>query len=251
MSGAEMALPEQLSQHMRVGFWLRVGAWLIDAIAVTVPIQLIVAVLFNLTYGRVQASDGMITTYCTTQLPMSELPRNLSPPPAQDTNYASFCSGTLFGLETARWLALGHSTREGNAIKTTSLIYRLNTENRQITVVTLDGMEVLALVVYLIALENWTGLTLGKRVRGLRVVDRERPNSLGVPFRKALSRNVLIWAGALPLSALGYGYLDGSFIERAAAMALVLSWYVWIAVDFALKRDPIYDRLAGTMLLRT
>ena len=33
--------------------------------------------------------------------------------------------------------------------------------------------------------------------------------------------------------------------------AIVLAWIVWIVVDIVRKRDPIYDRLAGTAVVRT
>ena len=33
-------------------------------------------------------------------------------------------------------------------------------------------------------------------------------------------------------------------------MALLIAWIVWIIVATARKRDPVYDRLAGTSVLR-
>ena len=40
------------------------------------------------------------------------------------------------------------------------------------------------------------------------------------------------------------------WLQSAAALALFVGYYLWIAVDLARKRDPIYDRIAGTAVVR-
>lgn len=46
--------------------------------------------------------------------------------------------------------------------------------------------------------------------------------------------------------------LSPSYIASTAITGMIqLAWLIWIIVSVSNKRDPIYDRIAGTSVLRT
>jgi hypothetical protein len=45
-------------------------------------------------------------------------------------------------------------------------------------------------------------------------------------------------------------WTGGFFAWFMAAGLLGMMWYLWVAIQVARKRDPIYDRIAGTAVLR-
>jgi len=242
----------------RSGCWRRWGAFLVDAVVVTVPFQILVVLLFAMTHGTVQITTGIIFSNCPTRVSLLELPSDLEPSPPEGANYAYICRSSFFGWETARWLTVG---RFSNG-RTIGRNYRLDTNNEVTNAWTLDWIAYLTLFVYLIGLERRYGATLGKWLAGIRVVDTQASDTIGIPLHKAVGRNVLIWAGMLPMLivlfasiTLNHGDLEATFSDSFfrwyfAAGLLTAAWQLWIAIEVARKHDPIYDRIAGTAVLR-
>jgi uncharacterized RDD family membrane protein YckC len=246
----------------RAGFWRRLIAFIIDGIIVSLPIQILVVVLFALTNGAVQTTSGIAFSNCLKTPQLSELPQGLDPPPPTGSNRAVICSTSLFGLETARRLTVSRVTKDGVVTKTFSRTYALDAQGNPRNVISLDSVVFLALFIYLIAMEHRLGATWGKRLLGIRVADIDRPERVGIPLRKAVFRNLLIWACAVPLLVVllismivSHGDLEllmeGSFfIWFAIAAVLALVGCLLVLVQIVRKLDPIYDKIAGTAVLR-
>ena len=253
--------PIELAHKPRAGFWRRLVALIIDAIIVSLPIQILVVVLFALTNGAVQTTSGLAVSHCLT-IPVTELPQGLDPPPPAGANRAVTCSSSFFGLETARSLTVSRVTKEGAVTKTFSRSYALDAQGNPRSAISLDVVAFVALFIYLIALEHRLGATWGKRLLGIRVAEIESPERVGIPLRKAVFRNLLIWAWAIPLLAVllvslivSHGdmelLLEGNFfIWFAVAAVLALAGCLWVLIQIVRKLDPIYDKIAGTAVLR-
>jgi uncharacterized RDD family membrane protein YckC len=278
----------------RAGLWRRAVALLIDSLVVSAVLQVIVAFLFAATSGRIQIGGDLTYTRCAI---VGRLPEGLVPEPTAGTNVGRDCRVHFLFAQTARILEVG-----GGGEEEASRSYRLDRDGRPIEAVTLDWLALLALAVYLVAMEARYGATLGSRVMGIRVVDASASDKAGVPLRKALLRYAAMLIGLVPLLgvALIYFGLNGSLGEFVASLvspgqrielvgahgphaihwrplfvdylaglrdrlpdvpdavgwlldivdALSIGWLIFLAVEIARKRDPLYDRLAGTAVLR-
>jgi hypothetical protein len=81
-------------------------------------------------------------------------------------------------------------------------------------------------------------------------------------LRKAVFRNLLIWVWAVPLLVVllvalivSHGDLEllmegNFFIWLAVAAVLALAGCLWVLIQIVRKLDPIYDKIAGTAVLR-
>jgi hypothetical protein len=99
--------------------------------------------------------------------------------------------------------------------------------------------------------------------RDHRVIDTANPGAAGVPLRKAIVRYLAMMIGAVPAFALliyqraavggsADAMFTGDFFRWFAfAGALGALWVLVLIVQIARKSDPIYDRLAGTAVVRT
>ena len=223
----------------RAGFWRRIGAFLCDAIIITVPLLFVFAGIYAISHGTVQGSA--IFSRCQDARQMSQLLEGLNPPPPAGSNFAQLCVGSNFGLEAGRWLVVGRVTKEGIVTKTISRSYGVDAESRITKVTRLDGLPFLVLFVYLVTLEWRFGATLGKRLLRIRVFDAAHP----VPMLVVILVHLIVYRD--DLEAL---FSTNFFIWFAAAGILGQVWNLWVFVDIVRKRDPIYDKIAGTAALR-
>ncbi|MFE0016874.1 RDD family protein [Mesorhizobium sp. NPDC059054] len=130
-------------------------------------------------------------------------------------------------------------------------------------------IEILLLFAYLVVMETWRGATVGKMLAGIRTIDLSAPDHRPPPFVKALPREFVKAAGFLPslVTSMVFSTLmanvtnaeqlesmmstDGWFFPlQFIAQFLPLIWLAWIAVSLVNNRDPIYDRLSGTAVVR-
>jgi len=242
----------------RAGFWRRWLATLIDAIIVTLPFQILASILFALTAGTVQMESGFFSA-CA---PAGTIPQALDPPPPHDSNFARVCHTSFFGATTGATLTVGRTTKEGVTTTTVSQTYMLDKDGGPINGTSIDGIVGLAFLAYLVVMVWRTGRSLGARVTKVRIVDTENPGASGVPLRKAIIRYLAMAIGAVPAFAIliyRYAIYGGSadavftadffqwFIYAAAFGAL---WVIVLILQIAMKKDPVYDRLAGTAVLR-
>lgn len=242
----------------RAGFWRRWAATLIDTIVVLFPFQVIAAILFVITAGTVQMNSGFFSICEATKT----IPQQLAPPPPHDSNAAKVCRTLFFGATTGAILTVGRVTREGTTTTTVSQSYALDKDGNPTRATSIDGIVWLAFLAFLIAMVWKTGKTVGARIVGTRVVDITRPGTAGVPLGKAIIRYLVMIIGACPAFALLLyrsvtvgGSADVMFTASffqwfMYAGGLGALWVIVLIVQIARKSDPIYDRLAGTAVLR-
>jgi uncharacterized RDD family membrane protein YckC len=231
----------------------------IDGIIISLPFQVIAAVLFAATSGWIQQSSGITFTTC---MESREIPAGLDPPPPTGSNFARECRVLFFGAETARSLQVGRVTREGTTTKAVWRGYMLDRDGHPINGVSVDWLVLIAFVAYLLTMETRTGATLGDRWMHIRVVDALAPGADGVPLRKIIMRYLAMLIGFAPVLAVALVYFAryGLDIEAIAessvftwlglAGILTFGWLVVICVQIARKRDPLYDGIAETAVVR-
>jgi hypothetical protein len=241
----------------RAGVWRRWLAWLIDSIVVVLPFQTLAAVLFAMTAGTVQMDSGFFSI-CA---PVKTVPQSLDPPPPHDPNFARVCRVTFFGATTGVILTVGRVTKEGLTTTSVSQNYRLDSEGKPINGTSIDGIVWLVLLLYLVGMIWKTGRTLGARCLGIRVADAAEPGATAVPLRKVIVRYLAMAIGVAPMiAALVYqrvtkGSADAMFTAdffRWFTFAAIFAglWMIVLIYQIARKTDPVYDRLAGTAVLR-
>ena len=234
----------------------------------TAPFQALVVVLFLSTNGANQLDTGLSAESC---VGLQQIPQGLDPPPPDQSNYANVCSSSLFGLKTARWLDVGRSTQDGIVKRTISQSYRLGADGQARIASSLDWLVDTVFVIYLIAMEWRFGATLSKRLLDIRVVDRKDPERVGIPIHKAIIRFIAMWIAVAPVLAVlqlpafmtglagpeqSAAILAGAFWKAMFNIAFFTTavfgilWGLWVVIDIARKRDPFYDRIANTAVLR-
>jgi uncharacterized RDD family membrane protein YckC len=248
----------------RAGFWRRAFASLLDVITIYVPFQLIISVLFVATAGHIQMSSP-VAFYGECSEPQT-MPDGLMPPPPAGSNFIRDCNIYFLGAQTARILQVGRLNIEGTSAQSVSRSYMLDRDGHLINGVSVDWIAILALIAYLVAMETRTGVTLGSRAMRIRVIDSATPVGPGVPLRKIVLRYLAMLIGILPILVLilAVPLIYGSDLEQLAKF-LASSFFLWVfiggyivgtgwaillIVQVANKRDPLYDRIAGTAVLR-
>lgn len=250
-------------ERPRVGFWRRLLALLIDMAVVLVPLQVLVAVLFAQTNGAVQGTYGIAYNACIEVTISPEGLQQLQPAPPADANAATVCSTYFFGFETARTLTVSKTTQSGNLTTSVYQVYSLGADGfPRDDVFQTDWLALLLFLAYLATLECRTGATVGKGIVNIRVFDAAAPDSVGIPPRKAILRQLAMLLGSVPMlliviaaafSMSEEGLASPNVFVAALFIAGVIgfAWVAWIVISVSKKRDPIYDRLVGTAVFRT
>jgi uncharacterized RDD family membrane protein YckC len=255
----ESAMSSDEIINPRAGFWRRSLAFMIDLVIVSLPFQIIGAILFVATSGWIQQSFGVTFTNCETA---QTVPDGLFPAPPAGANFARQCGVYFFGAETARRLEVGRVTIEGRTGSIVSQSYMLDRHGYPINGVSIDWIVMVVFITYLLAMEVRFGATLGKLAMRIRVVDSAAPDYLGVPLGKIIYRYLVMLTGLLPLIvvALVYFALYGGDIEAVAGSGVftwlmiagvaAIGWGIVLSAQAARKRDPLYDRIAGIAVVR-
>jgi hypothetical protein len=242
----------------RAGFWRRSLATVIDTIVVMVPFQALAAALFAITAGMIQMNSGFYR-FCA---PVEAIPPLLEPAPPHDSNFVNVCRTSFFGATTGALLIVGRSTREGNTTTNVTVSYMLDRNGNPIPGRSINGIFELAFLVYLVGMVWKTGTTVGARILKIRVIDTADPEQSGVPLRKAIVRYLALCIGYVPMFAvLMFQRVFVGSSADAMFTAAFFRWFmyagglaaVWAIVLFfqiVLKKDPVYDRLAGTAAIR-
>ncbi len=240
----------------RAGFWRRFLAFLIDFVIVVVPMQIVVAILFTATSGHVQMTDGLTYRFCS---PVQAIPDLTSPPPAQ-SNAASLCDTYFLGARTARNLIVARVTREGHVTHSVWRSYMVDASGRPIKGLSLTNIPIAILALYMIAMESARGATLGDRALGLRVARSADSGRSRASFWRVTARYLALALGGAPAALTALYFTGGSdpdkidsaglFFWLAASGVFALLWYGTALVQIVRKRDPIFDRIAGTAMLR-
>jgi hypothetical protein len=242
----------------RAGFWRRWLATIIDMIAVMFPFQILAAILFAVTAGTIQMDNGFYRVCAAT----TAIPQQLDPPPPHDPNFASVCRISFFGATTGAFLIVGRTTREGITTKTVTQGYMLDQDGKPVRGTSIDWIVALTFLIYLAGMIWKTGRTLGDRIARVMVIDAAEPGLSGVPLRAVIIRYLAMAIGFMPMFALlAYQSIatDGSadamfgqnfFLPFMFAGGLAFLWCLVLVIQIARKSDPIYDRLAGTAVIK-
>lgn len=229
-------------------------------IAVFVPFQILAAILFAMTAGSVQMNGGVTIRICAN---LSTIPQSLTPAPPHDSNFAQVCRTSLFGIPTGALLTVARVTREGSTTTRVMQTYMLDKQGNVINGLAIDGYVMLAFLVYLVGMIWRSGRTLGDRAVKTKVIDVTAPDVLRVPLRKAITRYLAMAIGVVPVFAIliyhlvvSGGIADAAFTPTffqwiVPASVLAMIWGVILLIQIAMKKDPAYDRLAGTAVVRT
>jgi uncharacterized RDD family membrane protein YckC len=181
---------------------------------------------------------------------IKELPEGLNPPPPADANFMMDCRSLILGLETARRLVVAQVTRtdspgtKGGTFAGAS--YILGPDGRQLNqALSIGWLSYLVFAVYLMLFEHRFGATLGKRLLNIRTISKDNPGRLGIAWRRTIIRTL----GQLAFFIL----LIPDFLPTpigAWAAGFILLWYLWNVIAIDRERDPLYDLLAGTAVVR-
>jgi uncharacterized RDD family membrane protein YckC len=246
---------------LRAGFWRRAIALLLDFVIVCLPFQIAAAALFISTDGKIHETMGLRVLQCG-MLPETDLTRfknsELLPSPPEGANYARRCRISLFGLPTADLLVIGRHTVEqsgpGKLVKDFFVTYPL-TPNGQVTRShNIDWLAQLALITYWLSLQTLFGQTLAMRFMKTRLVVLQRRDARGVPFWRVFLRNFLAALPMFPMAmVLQVGVLFGDVSSQLllAAGGIAIGCGLWVFYDLVWKRDPYFDRYAGTAVIHT
>lgn len=250
----------------RAGFWRRVGALLIDSIVAAillVPIQVLIAVLFLQTNGAVQGNLGLAFLSCE---PVNQLPQTLEPSSPADFTLSVDCTASFFGLNAWRALTVVKSGQGDGTTSMSSWHYSLGPDGRQVDAFDVSWVGALVFLAYLVLMETRRGATIGKQALNIRTVDVQSTSTVGIPLRKAVTRQLAMMIGVIPAFIAAFWWENSLFVDGAdvsemlsagyivttAITSLIqIAWLIWIIVSVSKKRDPIYDRIAGTSVLRT
>ena len=105
-------------------------------------------------------------------------------------------------------------------------------------------------------METQTGATLGSRAMRIRVVDAAAPIEPSVPLRKIVSRYLVMLIGVLLSLAILYGLnlaevaASSLFFWTLIGVVVAIGWIIFLIIPIANKRDPLYDRMASTAVIR-
>jgi len=263
----------------RAGFWRRAIAISLDAliagVVATVVLAIPVGLLFSLDNGMVQfgstslvsgsARDeasgrsyefgfpGISVTTCE-KVALDRLPQGLDPPTGKLAS-AVECRAAALGLVTsARTLRLVAVREENGEEVSYDSTHTLGADGQPRSAWALDDLVYLVLLAYLVVFQWRNGASLGMDALRIRVVDLSDPERHDLPLRRAMIRVVGQFGGVLAaVFLLGRWDFAPSFapwLPAVVAILVLLCYPAWIAVDIARKRDPIYDRIAGTAVVR-
>ena len=254
-SGVDMA-----TDPARAGFWRRFASILIDSIIVMLPLQLLAAALFAMTAGTVQMPSGFLH-YCE-HGGSKHIPEQLRPLAPLESNFIKFCRTSFFGMTTGRTVTVGRTTQEGNLATTVTMSYLQDKDDKVIKGIDIDWVFYFALIIYLVAMISKHGRTLGGRAVRIRVIDAANPRRASGPAAKGRLRYLVMFIGVMPIVAFyAYQYwskggiADAMFTAETAPVlvAAALFGFIWaltLTIQIAKKTDPIYDRAAGTAVIR-
>ncbi len=254
---------ENQNPARRAGFWRRFGSFIADGAIILLPLEVVVAILFAMTDGRIQGQFGLNVLGCQalTQLPPGLQTQITNP------NGAAKCAYGLPGLPTANVLIVSRSEKNGAVTTTVSESFWLDAKGDLAVQAGYDvtWIAVLIFLAYIVACEVRRGRTIGDRVVRTRVVDAAHPEVVGIPFARSILRRVAMMIGAIPaaivLARVFYDRYDAAALAAytatpfyrygmIASAVVCLAWFLLIVISIARKKDPIYDRIARTAVIR-
>jgi uncharacterized RDD family membrane protein YckC len=240
------------------GFWTRLPAQLLDLVAWAFLASLVAVALVRLAPGTFGLATALPQSLSCTEL--TAPPPDITPPAGFSPNLIRHCTKSFLGFPFHHEVVLTEERERGALagewVVTTrrSLTYAVGPDLRPVEdAFELDTVLWLAYLAYVVAAQGLYGATLGKRLLGLRVVDRYgvRPGLAAAALRN-LVLNGPILAGVVLYWLLDWTSFGGVNLRLGLAGALALASLAIVAEVWwtARKGRPsLHDRLAGTRVV--
>ncbi len=217
------------SRPQEATFLRRVLAFVIDCALIAALFAVLCSALFAVSGGTIQGSG--LTGDCT--------PVEIDPDwhtTSSPGDKAQLCASDVLGFTAHRSVSIKNDAD----IRQWFLI---DAQGKRVDALDLNQLEYPLFVAYLIVAASMFGSTFGKRLAGLRIEHRGKAISL---FRCALRELVKLCCFIPLLVSLWLG-------SKAGPLEILPIWLWLIAnlVAVALGRDTLYDRLAGTKVVRS
>lgn len=234
-------------------FWLRLMAAMVDVAAMIVVVHVAAVALYAASAGVLRSSTLVNTAQCQPLRSMSaRVLQGVAIPPTLHPVAAQLCAVSLAGLETARYETVMLQGQDGEVTHSLAFSRPVDRKGEPVAPVILDWVYPLAFILAMSLGEGLFGITLGKRLIGLRVA-AAGGGRLGVG--RALVRNLVIygaWAIVLTtplIVALLRLQLSRSGYIAAVALFGALGWAPLFMLAQASPR-ALYDRWAGAEVVR-
>lgn len=246
------------------GFWRRFGAIAIEIIVVTIATGVLLSVLYAVSDGRIQSSVGGYP-FCDQ---LTVVPEGLDPRPLANPSFVEDCRIALPGLNVGRLLRVGARANDNILAHESMQTYWLDSDGAFLAgVLSLSFLPFINFPLYSIWMEGRSGQTIGKRLLRIRTIDIDKPDSIGVPMAKVFWRQFWLFTltafstlGEItrdwivqPYSESFQEVLDNPLYYVSEGIGLVTGTFLIVIFVVAVvrKRSPLYDRLAGTAVVRT
>ncbi|WP_316195381.1 MULTISPECIES: RDD family protein [unclassified Bradyrhizobium] len=236
------------SKFKRAGIWRRLGALLIDIMAIAIVLQVCALVLFPLTNGRVQFADGVYAISCRK---LEVIPSGVVVPADLKPNTIVDCTHSVFGLPSARMLRLAQVTQTGPFTKDIHIDSMLDADGTPIKGLSL-GIFLLPLLLALRAMFDIRGGTPGRRICRIRLASSDGSAARNAAVRRRYGLLLLIASPAL-IWPIALSFLDIVALPASLLLGLTLASYCPLLIvglaawrQVYVRTDTWYDRFAAT-----
>jgi uncharacterized RDD family membrane protein YckC len=162
------------------------------------------------------------------------------------------CAISTAGFETGRYATVALQAQQGEVVRSMAFSRPVDRRGRPVTPVILDWAYPVGFILALSLAEALAGVSLGKRMVGLKVVAAEGGR---LPLGRALVRNLVVWGGAAllvaaPLAAALIGLRLSREVYYGAVAVLGLMILAPVAMLTQGRPRALYDRWAGAEVVR-
>jgi hypothetical protein len=236
------------SNPKRAGVWPRLGALLIDMMAIAAILQACALILFPLSHGRVQFADGIYAISCRK---LDAIPPGVAVPADLKPNRIVDCTNSVFGLTSARMLRVAQVTQDGPFTKEFHVDSMLDADGTPIKGLSL-GIFLLPLLLVLRAMFDMAAGTPGRRICRHRLTSADGSAVTSAGARRRYGLLLLIASPAL-IWPIVISFLDIAALPASLLLGLTLASYCPLLIvglaawrQVYTRTDTWYDRLART-----
>lgn len=232
----------------RAGVWRRLGALLIDIIAIAAILQVCALILFPLSHGRVQFADGIYAISCRK---LDAVPPGVAVPADLKPNRIVDCTNSVFGLPSARMVRIAQVTQDGSFTKEIHVDSMLDAEGRPVKGLSL-GIFLLPLLLVLRARFDTAAGTPGRRICRIRLARADGGAVTNAAAWRRYGLLLLVVSPALIWSVV-LSFLDIAALPASLLIGLTLASYAPLLIaglatlrQVYARSDSWYDQFAAT-----
>ncbi|MGJ5040806.1 MULTISPECIES: RDD family protein [unclassified Bradyrhizobium] len=249
MFAERLATDQDLSStSKRAGVWRRLGALLIDMVAIAAILQVCALVLFPLSHGRVQFADGIYAISCRK---LDAIPSGVAVPADLKPNRIVDCTNSVFGLPSARMVRVAQVTRDGPFTKEVHVDSMLDAEGTPVKGLSL-GIFLLPLLLVLRAIFDTAAGTPGRRICRIRLASADCSAVTNAAAGRRYGLLLLVVSPALIWSVV-VSFLDIAALPASLLIGVTLASYCPLLIvglaawrQVYMRRDSWYDQFATT-----